>query len=170
MSVRLLGFCQSGVATIHTAVYDLESFLWLLIWGIVHASKDIEGAKDANRGIQLMLEAWPGDANSNIAKLGHAFGWNDAVFGDIIRQWLGIFIRARQEIERFIKAMSSAARGNGKWDTACNELESCCKDIYKVVLESGFKYLNSVSQYPDWYSVVAANFDEVEGARGGKGE
>jgi hypothetical protein len=34
-----------------TTSLRLESFLWLLICDIVYASKDIEGAKTANRGI-----------------------------------------------------------------------------------------------------------------------
>jgi hypothetical protein len=42
----------------------LEPFLWLLIWAIVYASQDIEGAKTANR-IQLILEACPGNVVSN---------------------------------------------------------------------------------------------------------
>lgn len=46
----------------HTALDDLESFLWLLI---VHASKDIEGARANNPGIQLTLDAWQGDGDVN---------------------------------------------------------------------------------------------------------
>jgi hypothetical protein len=48
--MRLLISCQLRETIIHTALDDLESFLWVLIWGIVHASKDIEGANN-NRGI-----------------------------------------------------------------------------------------------------------------------
>jgi hypothetical protein len=48
-----------------TTSLRLESFLWLLICAIVYDSKDIEGAKTANRGIQLILEAeyskWSGE-------------------------------------------------------------------------------------------------------------
>jgi hypothetical protein len=170
MSLRLLGAWQVGEATIHTALDDLESFLWLLIWGIVYASKKIPGAMDVNKGIKLMLDAWSGNANSNLAKLAHALGWKDAVFGDLIREWLGIFIRTRVENERFVQNMSSIRPGSKKWVKACKELESYCKDIYGEVLESGFRYLEGISQYPDWDRVVAANsrryirkqFDEVE--------
>jgi hypothetical protein len=69
MSFRLLDAWQLRETIIHTAIDDLESFLWLLIWGIVHASKDIEGAKGANRGIHLMLVAWSGGLTSNRTKL-----------------------------------------------------------------------------------------------------
>ena len=35
---------RRGSASLH-----LESFIWLLIWAIVYAFKDIEGAKAANQ-------------------------------------------------------------------------------------------------------------------------
>jgi hypothetical protein len=160
ISMRLLSACQirSGEATIHTALDDLESFLWVLIWGIVYASKDIEGAKTANGGIQLMLDAWSGDVNSNRTKFPTAeISWTDAVFGDLIREWLNTFRQARQENKRLTEDMSIMDLGSQEWDDACNELESYCKDIYKEVLESGFRYLEGVREYSDWDKVVAAN-------------
>jgi hypothetical protein len=60
MSIRLLNASQVRETIIHTALDDLESFLWLLIWGIVYAS-NIEGDKTANPGIQRMLVVWSGD-------------------------------------------------------------------------------------------------------------
>ena len=60
MSMRLLFALQRGKATIQTALDIIKSFLWLLIWGIVYASKDIKGAKDNNPGISSMLIAWLG--------------------------------------------------------------------------------------------------------------
>ena len=93
MSVRLLNAWQGRETIIHTALDDLESFLWLLIWGIVYTSKDIQGSKtaSANRGIQLMLVAWSGDVTYNRTKLAAAEDtWEDAVFGGLIEEWLGI--------------------------------------------------------------------------------
>jgi hypothetical protein len=70
----------------------LENFLWLLIWAIVYASEDTEGEKAANRGIQVMLEAWSGDVISNRSKPATAdHEWGDAVFGGLIK---GIFGKA----------------------------------------------------------------------------
>jgi hypothetical protein len=158
MSMRLLSTWQGRETTIHTALDDLESFLWLLIWGIVHASKDIKGATMANRGIQLMLDAWSGDVNYNRAKLSTAErDWKDAVFGDLIREWLDTSKRVSEENERLTRQMSTMHLGSQKWDDACNELESYCNDIYKEVLESGFRHLEGVREYSDWDKVVAAN-------------
>jgi len=158
MSMRLLAAWQVRETIIHTAVDDLESFLWLLIWGIVYASKDIEGAMTANRGIQLMLDAWSGDVTSNRTKLSTAENnRKDVVFGDLIREWLGTFRRASREDERLTEDMSFMGVGSQEWDDACSELESYCKNIYKKVLESGFRYLEGVREYSDWDKVVAAN-------------
>ena len=142
---------------IHTALDDLESFLWVLLWGIAYTSKDIEAAMTANRGIQVMLDAWSGDLMTNMAKLTAARRWKDAVFGDLIREWLDIFDKADEENRRVTEDMSYMRLGSQEWDDACNELESYCKDIYKEVLESGFKYLEGVREYSDWDKVVAAN-------------
>ena len=158
MSMRLLAAWQVRERIIHTAVDDLESFLWLLIWGIVYASKDIEGAMTANRGIQLMLDAWSGDVKSNRSKLSAAEkSWKDVVFGDLIREWLNTFQRAHEENERLTEDMSLVDVDSQEWDGACSELESYCKGIYKEVLESGFRYLEGVREYSDWDKVVAAN-------------
>ena len=51
VSMRILSAWSMKEKIIYTALDDLESFLWLLIWCIVHATKDIEGAKAANKGI-----------------------------------------------------------------------------------------------------------------------
>jgi hypothetical protein len=158
VSMRLLNAWQEGEAVIHTALDDLESFLWLLIWGIVYASKDIEGATTANRGIPRMLAAWSGDMTSNTSKLFIADEvWKDAVFGDLIREWLDTFRRVRRENKRLTEQMSTMHVGSQKWHDICNELESYCNDIYKDVLESGFRHLEGVREYFDWDKVVAAN-------------
>jgi hypothetical protein len=179
MSTRLLSAWQLRGTTIHTAIDDLESFLWILIWGIVHASKDIAGAKRANEGIQLMLDAWSGDEKSNRSKLSTAENdWQDAVFGDLIQEWLETFRKARRENKRITGEMSTMRLGSQEWDNACNELESYCKDTYTKVLESGFRHLEGVRDYSDWDRVVAANFrryirpgrDTAVDARGAEGD
>jgi hypothetical protein len=174
MSVRLLGALHAKEPTIHTALDDLESFLWLLMWGIVYASKKINGATTANRGINFMLDAWSSsNPKSNLTKItGAEDFWKDAVFGDLIQQWLDTFRKARKFNTEITEEMSFLSLGTGEWDGVCRELESYCNSIYKEILESGFKHLGSVSEYPTWDRVVAANsrktirkrYNEVEGA------
>src|SRR6266849_9391227 len=107
LSMRLLTLWQLQATTIHTALDDLESFLWVLIWGIVNASKDIEGAMTANKGIELMLDAWSGDMAKNMDKYSIAeYNWKDAVFGDLIQEWLKTFQKTNKETRQLIKHMS----------------------------------------------------------------
>ena len=156
--MRLLFALQRGNTTIQTALDDLESFLWLLIWGIVHAVKDIDGAKAANQGIPAMLDAWSGGVDTNSNKLSIAQRrWRDAVFGDLIQKWLGLFEPADRDNEQIAKVMSTTTVGSQEWNDACNGLEIYCKKIYNEVLESGFRHLQEVKRYSKWDEVVAAN-------------
>ncbi len=158
LSMRLLTLWQLQATTIHTALDDLESFLWVLIWGIVNASKDIEGAMTANKGIELMLDAWSGDMAKNMDKYSIAeYNWKDAVFGDLIQEWLKTFQKTNKETRQLIKHMSIMDLDTQEWVDSCNKLESYCKDIYKEILESGFRHLKGVKEYSDWDKVVAAN-------------
>ena len=156
--MRLLNTYELREPSLHTALDDLESFFWLLMWGIVHASKDIDGAKANNRGIQLMINAWSGGLESNSNKLTIAERrWKDAVFGSLIKEWLVIFRNADQENERITGEMSSMDFGDKAWNDACNELEAYCKETYEDLLKSGLRHLEEVKRYSDWEAVVAAN-------------
>ena len=164
MSMRLLNASHTHRATIPTALDDLESFLWVLIWGIVHASKDIEGAKAANDGIELMLDAWSGNAMSNTSKLSVAeWSWKDAVFGGLIKEWLRIFQRMGDATSKLIMRLPNISLNNeegSEWRRACDRLESCCIRTYEDVLKSGFNHLEEVRKFSDWTEVVAANSQE----------
>jgi len=158
MSMDLLLACQFGQPIIHTALDDLESFLWVLIWGIVYASKDIAGAMDGNQGIQLMLDAWSGDAKSNRLEFTIAdYNWEDNAFGDLIQEWLDTTRKAQKTTKKLTRDMSEMVLKSAGWNLACDELDSYCRVVYEEVLESGFRHLEGVSEYPDWDSVVAAN-------------
>ena len=158
MSMRLLDASETNKKVIHTALDDLESFLWLLIWGIFNACKDIDGSNLANPGMDNMRIAWSGGLSLNKNKYYNAeYSWRDAVFGDLIKEWLGIFRRTHMENDRFTENMSGLNLKSKEWEDVCNELESYCQDIYKEVLESGFKHLDGVSQYVNWDKVVTAN-------------
>jgi len=163
MSTRLLNAHRLGEPTIHTPLDDLESFLWLLIWGIVHASKDIEGAMAANRGIKLMLDAWKseGGVDSNRTKLSTAENeWSDVVFGGLIDEWLTTLRTARKDKRQLIEHLPTIAQDQGtEWNQACDHLESYCIGIYESLLESGFGHLVHVGTYSDWSGVVIANVE-----------
>ncbi|SRR5216684_3411220 len=161
MSMNILGALEGRMSIFHTALDDLESFLWLLIWCIVHVSKDIEGARAKNPGIDSMLRAWSGDVTANLAKLTAAERqWKDAVFGSLIKKWLDTFRRMREEtrdLTEFLSQIKVEEGPDSDWMKGCNLLESFCKTTYEEILQSGFEHLKDVWRYSDWEAVVAAN-------------
>ncbi len=109
MSMNILAALKGHRSIFHTALDDLESFLWVLIWCIVHLSKDIEGARANNPGIDLMLDAWSGDVPvmANMAKLPITESlWKDAVFGSLIEEWLNTLGRMHKETSGLTEFLS----------------------------------------------------------------
>ena len=155
MSWRILRSFREQRPAIQTALDDLESFLWVLIWCIVHLSKDIEGAMAANEGIEDMLIAWSGNSLEKFSIT--EFNWDDAVFGDLVKNWSFILRNASKFNKKITDEMSGMRLGTQEWDDTCNELEMYCKSIYEKVLQSGFKNLEGVRVYSVWHDVVAAN-------------
>jgi len=165
--VRLLNAWEGNRSIIHTALDDMESFLWLLIWGIVHATKDIDRAKDYNPGIELMLSAWSGSLAQNRTKIITAGReWRDVVFGGLIDDWLRTLEKADRETRELIEHLATIAQDQEtEWNEACDYLESYCIGIYESLLKSGFGHLVHVGTYSDWRGVVIANV-EAKKAKG----
>jgi hypothetical protein len=148
---------QNEGPVIHTAVDDLESFLWVLVWVIAHVLKDKERATKNNPGIKLILHHWAGKETYGSKRDIVAKRWKDVVFGKVIRTWLKVFDEAEVEIDARTQAMASQPMGSLEWKGACDDLETFCKKIYEEVLESGFKHLEEIKRYPNWETVIDAN-------------
>ena len=156
--MRLLNAIEGRKPRVNTALDDLESFLWVLIWGIVYASKDIQGARDYNLGIELILGAWQGDNRSKRVIVED--DWTDAVFGGLIEEWLHIFAIARRDNQQLIRHLPKIPLDNqqgSEWSNACDRFEAYCTKTYEDVLKSGFNHLKKVERYTTWEEVVLAN-------------
>jgi hypothetical protein len=136
---------------IQTAIDDLESFLWILVWVKVHTLTDNPKATTHNRGIQAFLKAFAGDLPSQLAKGSVLDFWKDSVLGGLIREWSHIFREARIEVESYADASTEPG-----WEQE-ESFESYCKTTYKAVLESGFRHLEGVRKFSTWDDVVDAN-------------
>lgn len=137
---------QGQGPVIHTAVDDLESFLWLLIWVVAHVLKEKERVTKYNLGINLILDNWSGKETYMSKGEIAAKRWKDAVFGKVIRTWSKIFDDAEDEIDTHTQAMAAQPMGSSGWKGACDELKTFCKKIYEEVLESGFKHLEEIKR------------------------
>jgi hypothetical protein len=165
MSLRLLSAHKAQARggplawpVIQTAVDDLESFLWTLVWVIVHVLKDEWKATARNRGILALFDVFSGKLEIQLSKDTELRWWKDAVFGGLIQEWSDIFRKASTEVESY--AVASAKPGSER-EESCDKLESYCNTIYKVVLEAGFKHLERVRRFSTWDEVVDANASMV---------
>ena len=140
---------------IQTAVDDLESFYWILIWAIAHILKDQKKATGYDPGIDMILDIFLGDMESQAYKesIVHTW-WNSTVFGGLFKGWMDIFQQARQDLPTFSQNFFKVSSDSQKQEEACNELESYCMTTYKNVLESGFRHLKQVREHPNWDKVV----------------
>jgi hypothetical protein len=143
-----------------TAVDDLESFLWLLVWALFQIFQHPGNAANSIPGVPLLETAFSG--TSMEAALGkhlvtsHGMG-RDAVFGGLIREWLSIFDSARDAVVMHVEAVSSMPVGSSDSEEACNGLASFCEGVYEAVLESGYRHFEKIRMYSNWIDVVEAN-------------
>ena len=121
--MRLLVAWSLNRRLVHAAVDDLESFMWLLSWALVHILKKY-GSKDS-----VILKM--GDVLSNKDPVKNAFKmtivdrvWPHAAFGNLMRDWLTILRSAQDDIEELKSTFSTTMAGSLDRNIACGELES----------------------------------------------
>ncbi|KAI0290831.1 hypothetical protein BC826DRAFT_1025538 [Russula brevipes] len=152
LSLRLMRAQRTNQPTMQTAVDDLESFLWLLVWALFQIFQHPENATNSIPGIPSLETAFSG--TSMEAALGKCFVTShgmgrDAVFGGLIREWLRIFDSARDAVMMHVEAVSSMPVGSSDWEEACNGLASFWR--------GGYKHFEKIRMYSNWIDVVEAN-------------
>jgi hypothetical protein len=153
MATRLLFSWRAYRPIVHTAVDDLESFLWVLVWVLVHILKEFGTPKGST--VDQLLEMFSSHDISHImsrAEIVHQ-GWEDVVFGPLILEWLAISKQANLAIRQLLGTGS----GNDIQQGAFNQLEEYCTMVYMQYIQAGQKYLQSIRRYPDWKAVVEKN-------------
>ena len=161
MSVRLLGAWINQWPIIQTAVDDLESFLWLLIWAIVHILKDKERATTHNIGIEIMLQTYSASIVSQRSKeINVECYWTDIVSRGLIQKWINIFRLARIDIQKLSQDLIETPLDSPQRGFVCSRLELYCMRIYNDVLNSGFEHLENIRKYSTWDEVVDANMPQ----------
>lgn len=161
MSVRLLGAWINQWPIIQTAVDDLESFLWLLIWAIVHILKDKERATTHNIGIEIMLQTYSASIVSQRSKeINVECYWTDIVSRGLIQKWINIFRLARIDIQKLSQDLIETPLDSPQRGFVCSRLELYCMRIYNDVLNSGFEHLEDIRKYSTWDEVVDANMPQ----------
>jgi len=149
MSIRLLHAWSCDQAVLHTAIDDLESFLWVLVWTLVHIFKEFTTFDNAKGTINTLTQTYSSyDFSKNQNKaLVVKFGWGRAeVFGGLIHEWLEI----SQRSHRFIVNFQESLLG---WD----EFTTHCEQVYIEYIQAGFMHLEQIKNYSTWEEVVVTN-------------
>ena len=106
---------------------DLESFIWVLSWALVHILKKY-GSKDP--GILQMEALSSKDLGKIVVKetVVDRF-WPDVAFGNLMRDWLRILMLARDDVEQLRSAFSKTLAGSPNRVIARKDLALFCDGV-----------------------------------------
>ncbi|KAI9444821.1 hypothetical protein H4582DRAFT_853102 [Lactarius indigo] len=107
MSTHLLQNWSTGLPALHTAIGDLESFLWVLVWSLVHILKKFANITNETSIIHRIGHTLSSSLVSEVLTREHKMRyWKDIVFGDLIRKWVEI-----SETSRRANRISTPSKG-----------------------------------------------------------
>ena len=158
MSVRLLSAWDDDQPIVHTAVDDLESFLWVLVWALVHILKEF--GTTSNSTVDQLAERLSSYSIPQILMRESTVQrrWKDVVFGGLIREWLAISLEASLAVEQHVGSVFRSGNDvDRQHEAAFDRLEEYCRTVYVELIQTGNRHLESIRRYSDWKAVVEAN-------------
>jgi hypothetical protein len=158
MSIRLLDAWDLGTQALHTAVDDLESFLWVLVWSLVHIFKWAANIHNENSVIHRLERIFSSrDLPETLRKeCITKRRWTDKVFLDLIQDWLMISEESRKVVEQLQTALLTANDMDAR-ESIFDELDEHCKEAYKDFIQAGYMRLRTIRRFGCWEDVVAFN-------------
>jgi len=154
MSTRLSAWDGDKVS-MHTAVDDLELFLWVLVYilkefGMTsNLTVDQLAERLSSHSIPLIL--------GRESTMQHRWLDVDAVFGGLILEWLAISQEASFVVGKHVKTVLGSGDNVDLQQGAFDRLEKYCRMVYTELIRTGYKHLESIRGYSDWKAVVEAN-------------
>ncbi|KAH9066492.1 hypothetical protein EDB87DRAFT_1554119 [Lactarius vividus] len=160
IALRLVDAWYGNAPALHTAADDLESFMWVLVWSLVHIFKKVTNITIESAKINRLARAFSSyDASGIIAKGLTVDLWEEKVFGDLIHEWSRISHDSRMFLMQVERSLSAAESGNDvelqrrTWD----RLEKYCGEVYIKFIRAGYAHLENVKGYGNWEAVVDKN-------------
>jgi hypothetical protein len=159
MSLRLVSAWAENTPVIHTAPDDLESFLWVLVWSLVHIFKDL-GRITEESTINHLARVFGNyhDADVIVSKGITVELWPDKVFKGLIQEWLKTSADSRWFLQDFEHTLAHAKlRGNSdvhSQERECDRLEKHCEEVYTKFIQAGYSHLKHIRGYRDWKAVM----------------
>ena len=156
MSTRQLDAWDAGQPIVHTAIDDLESFLWVLVWVLVHILKEV--GTTSNSTIDQLAKRLSSYYIPDIMMRESTIKqrWKDVIFGGLVREWLAISQEASSVLEEHIGTDFGSGDGEDL-QQRFDWLEEHCRVVYTKFIQTGHKHLENIRRYADWNAVVEAN-------------
>ncbi|KAH8983755.1 hypothetical protein EDB92DRAFT_1557930 [Lactarius akahatsu] len=155
--MRLINAWARNRPALHTAVDDLESFMWVLVWSLVHRFKKAEKITDESATINLLARACSScDSFVILGKGVIVEFWREKVFGDLIQEWLRISSRSHRFLAQVEKSLSASESRNDAdlQKRAWDGLEKYCGEVYFKFIRAGYAHLENIRGYRDWGAVI----------------
>ncbi|SRR6266404_1642942 len=147
---------------LHTAVDDLESFLWVLVWTLIHIFKQV--ARITNeRSYILFLDHNIFSSHHIISlgamrEIGIRRNWPDQVFGGLIQDWLRISQQSQGHIDQLRPALLNLRDDDMESQKrVLDDIDTYCRGCYKSFIEVGYNHLSQIRKFSTWKEVVDFN-------------
>ncbi|KAH9049709.1 hypothetical protein EDB84DRAFT_1452713 [Lactarius hengduanensis] len=156
MSMRLVQAWSRNQPALHTAVDDLESFLWVLVWSLVHIFKKSATITNKSAVINDLAGAFSSYRHRDVLSkyLTIRNEWPDEVFGGLIREWLMTCDDSRMILTKLERTLSKSINDADSQKRAWGELEKHCGEVYIKFIGAGYRHLKNIRTYRDWKQVV----------------
>ncbi|KAI9431181.1 hypothetical protein H4582DRAFT_1822883, partial [Lactarius indigo] len=165
VSIRLLSDWRLNKPVLHTAIDDLESFLWVLVWSLVHIFKKFAMITDEDSVIYDLGHSFSShDIAHILLKKSSAENWKEKVFKDLIQDWLRISERSQAGIRKLQKSVTEAIDDGDASNVKTrvfHELDKRCGRVYKKFIQSGYKHLKTIREFSNWEDVVGFSGKEL---------
>jgi hypothetical protein len=150
MPRRLVNAWRWNKLVLHTAADDLESFLLVLVWSLVHIFKHTLTKESPE--ISYLADIFSSYRYSDIVAKESIImdTWPDEVFKGLILEWLTIAQVSRVYLHKLEGTLSALESMDAQWDS----LEKYCGEVYLKYIKAGYRHLETIRSYRDWEAVV----------------
>jgi len=158
ISYRVLAAWAIGKSVLHTAIDDLESFAWVMLWAALHTPAVKTPTED------LWLQALSSDNINMVADKKYVIMMEDLepedmseplrILSPLLTEWFAIARAGRTALNSFLKRFTLSTidelRPTVPDDIArtpddfCSELEAFCLSYYKLYLKKAVEFLDTV--------------------------
>ena len=162
--MRLVCAWDGNRPVLHTALDDLESFLWVLVCSLVYIFKDTATITKEPVTINHLAQMFSSHHYGDVISKGLAVEtWPDKVFRGLIREWLMTSVDSRRFLLQLEDTLSNAESRNDieSLKRECDRLEKCCGEVYIKYIQAGYSHLKYIRGYEDWKAVVDADGEKL---------